>query len=79
MVKFLLPQLRLRARASDILTVAVTMSGGAKTEGRRCRATIFKILVKFDLLEFDENSRRIRVDFAQKRRFIANDSFKPVC
>jgi len=39
----------------------------------------FKILVEFDSVKFDENSRRIRIDFAQKRRFIANDSFKPVC
>jgi len=37
------------------------------------------ILIESDFLEFDENSRRIRFDFAQKRRFIANDSFKPVC
>lgn len=37
------------------------------------------ILGKFYSVQFDENSRRIRVYFAQKRRFNANDSFKPVC
>ena len=37
-----------------------------------------KILIEFDIVEFDENSRRIRVDFVQKHRFNANDSFKPV-
>ena len=38
-----------------------------------------KILDKFDPVKFDEKSRRIRVDFAQNPRFIANDSFKAVC
>jgi hypothetical protein len=38
-----------------------------------------KILVKFGCFKFDEKSRRIRFDFAQKHRFIANDRFKPVC
>jgi hypothetical protein len=36
-------------------------------------------LSKFDSPAFDEKSPRIRVDFAQKPRFIANDRFKPVC
>jgi len=30
-------------------------------------------------VEFYEKSRRIRVDFAQNPRFIANDSFNAVC
>jgi hypothetical protein len=38
-----------------------------------------KILVEFDSVKFDENSRRIRVDFSQKHRFKANGSFKPLC
>ena len=38
-----------------------------------------KILGKFDPVKFDEKSRRIRVDFAQNPRFIANDSFNAVC
>jgi len=41
-------------------------------------AAIFKILDKFDCLQFDENSRRILGELAQKRRFIENDSFNPV-
>lgn len=36
-------------------------------------------LSKFDSLKFDEKSHRIRIDFAQNPRFVANDSFKPVC
>jgi hypothetical protein len=38
-----------------------------------------KILGKFEPVKFDEKSHRIRVDFTQNPRFIANDSFKPVC
>jgi hypothetical protein len=38
-----------------------------------------KILGKFEPVKFDEKSRRIRIEFGQKRRFIANDSFKAVC
>ena len=38
-----------------------------------------KILIEFDSVNFDENSRRIRVDFSQKHRFKANGSFKPLC
>jgi hypothetical protein len=29
--------------------------------------------------KFDEKLRRIRLDFGQKRRVVANASFKPVC
>ena len=68
-------------------------SAGAEAEYYRCgnhaqlakgahgthRTSMRKILVECDSVKFDENSRRIRVDFTQKRRFIANDSFKPVC
>jgi hypothetical protein len=46
---------------------------------RRHDASTFKILIEFNSVKFDKNSPRIRVDFAQKPRFIANDSFKPVC
>jgi hypothetical protein len=45
----------------------------------QARALASKILDKFDPVKFDEKSRRIRVDFAQNPRFIANDSFKAVC
>lgn len=41
-------------------------------------APISTFLIEFDIVEFDENSRRIRIDFVQKHRFNANDSFKPV-
>jgi hypothetical protein len=37
------------------------------------------ILGKFEPVEFDENTRRIHVDFGQKLRLIANDSFNAVC
>jgi hypothetical protein len=46
---------------------------------RASRPAMPTILVKSGCVAFDENSRRIRVDFGQKRRFSANDSFKPVC
>jgi hypothetical protein len=78
MVKFQLPQMRLSRGAMTSYRYGNHVRR-RKDEGRRCRAAIFKILIKFDLLAFEENSHRIRVDFAQKRRFIANDSFKPVC
>jgi hypothetical protein len=42
------------------------------------RASASKILIEFDNVEIDENSYRIRVDFVQKHRVNANDSFKPV-
>jgi hypothetical protein len=38
-----------------------------------------KILDKCGPVKFDEKSRRIRIYFGQKPRFIANDSFKAVC
>ena len=38
-----------------------------------------KILDKLEPVEFYEKLRRIRVDFAQNLRFIANDSFNAVC
>jgi hypothetical protein len=43
------------------------------------RAALVKILVKLRLFKFDENSPCIRVDFAEIRRNIANDSFSPIC
>ena len=45
----------------------------------RARSLASKILGKFEPVEFYEKSRRIRVDFAQNPRFIANDSFNAVC
>jgi hypothetical protein len=46
---------------------------------REAQAASIKILVKLRLFNFDENSARICVGFAQKRRNIANDSFSPLC
>jgi len=40
---------------------------------------MFKTLIEFDIVKFDEKSRRIRVDFTQKLRFNPNVSFNPVC
>ncbi len=45
----------------------------------KARALPPKILDKLKPVEFYEKSRRIRVDFAQNPRFIANDSFNAVC
>jgi hypothetical protein len=45
----------------------------------KARALASKILGKFEPVKFYEKSRRIRVDFAQNPRFIANDSFNAVC
>ena len=55
------------------------MSRGPPHRSRKARSNTIKILCKFDPVKFDEKSRRIRIDIAQKRRFIANDSFKAVC
>jgi hypothetical protein len=54
------------------------MHGGPAVPVWAAHAPAFKILIEFDNVEFDENSHRIRVDFVQKHRFNANDSFKPV-
>ena len=51
----------------------------AKAPQTKNRLPIVKILVKFDSVKFDENLRLIRVDFAQKPLFNANNSFKHVC
>jgi hypothetical protein len=75
MVKFRLPQqfiMRTYARRSPCGNHADLRVGAARQDA-------YKILIEFDFLEFDKNSHRIRGDFAQNCRFIANDSFKPVC
>jgi hypothetical protein len=64
--------------APRFLTVAVTMPNRVNTRLQARRFWIPKILGKFYFLPFEENSHRIRGELAQKRRFIANDSFKPV-
>jgi hypothetical protein len=52
------------------------LAGGARYTHK---APLSKILIEFDSVKFDENLPRNRVDFAQKHRFIANDSFRPFC
>jgi hypothetical protein len=61
------------------VTGAVTMRDGTQAQPGWTHQALFKILIEFDCVAFDENSSRIRVDFVQKHRFKANDSFKPVC
>jgi hypothetical protein len=61
------------------VTGVVTMRDVAQASAGWVRESLFKILIEFDCVAFDENSSRIRVDFVQKHRFKANDSFKPVC
>jgi len=53
--------------------------GGTKPQIPRGPTSMIKSLVKFDPVKFDENLRRIRVDFAQNPRLIANGRFKAVC
>jgi len=55
------------------------MSRAQPAAARRKRTSTRKILDEFESVEFAEKSRRIRVDFAQKARLIANDSFKALC
>jgi hypothetical protein len=53
--------------------------GCGATASAAGQALAVQILDKLDCLEFYEKSRRIRVDFAQNPRFIANDSFNAIC
>jgi hypothetical protein len=78
MVKFLLPRHAAR-RVKGKSYRRGNHARCAKEPGCADRAPMLKILVEFDSLEFDENSRRIRVDFVQKSRFNANERFKPLC
>ncbi|HEY1309911.1 MAG TPA: hypothetical protein VGF02_03095 [Pseudolabrys sp.] len=77
MVKFVLPRGSSNTKTSKV-TAAVTMRNGLAAPAGARRTPASKILIEFDNVEFDENSPRIRVDFVQKHRFNANDSFKPV-
>jgi hypothetical protein len=78
MVKFRLPR---RAIAPTEAACYRCGNHARSDEAAHCthNAWTFRILIEFDSVKFDQNSRRIRVDFGQKPRFIANDSFKPVC
>jgi hypothetical protein len=79
MVKFLLLHAVKRASPAQILRCANHVARAERCSPQRTSRGIFKILSKFDLVKFDEKSRRIRIDIAQKRRFIANDNFNAVC
>lgn len=46
---------------------------------RREIRVIAKIFRKMDFVEFDANTRRIRIDFVQKANSNANLSFSPLC
>jgi hypothetical protein len=78
MVKFRLPR-RDGARADGTCYRCGNHARPAEAAHDTYYAATFKILFESDSVKFDKNSRRIRVDFGQKPRFIANDSFKPVC
>lgn len=78
MVKFLLPRYARMRAAGKYYRRGNHARSGEGTPGPRLLANA-KILIEFDSIKFDENLRRIRVDFGQKHRFIANNSFKPVC
>jgi hypothetical protein len=67
------------AMTGENVTAAVTMPGAQKTPSVAAQMAIVTILVESEHFEFDSNSRRNRVKFGQKLRFIAKDSFKPPC
>jgi hypothetical protein len=51
----------------------------AKVPDSRRGVPIFKILIEFEPVKFDENLCRISGDFTQKLRVNSNANFKPVC
>jgi hypothetical protein len=61
MVKFWLPL----SHFARNLTGPVTIRNAGKPQGPSGAFSIFKILIKFDLLAFESNLHRIRVDLAQ--------------
>jgi hypothetical protein len=78
MVKFLLPCCEIPhpvdkgyRRGNHAQLVEVSLMAG--------QASILKILVESSTVKFDENSRLIRIDIAQKRHLNANDRFNPIC
>jgi hypothetical protein len=61
------------------ITNAVTIPDRCKTPDKSVEYGIQTILLKFECLAFDINLRRTCIKIGQKLRFIANDSFNPVC
>jgi len=62
-----------------IFTVVVTIRDRPQAPWRALAPAMHKTLGECDSVKFEENSSRIRIDFAQKHRFNANNSFKAVC
>jgi hypothetical protein len=62
-----------------IVTDAVTIPDREVWADTASLETIVTILCKFEYLAFDTNLRRVCIETGQKLRFIANDSFNPVC
>jgi hypothetical protein len=77
MVKFRLPH-RAIAPAETACYRCANHAQLAEGLPARLRAEI-KILVECDTVKFDKKLHHIHLDFGQKPRLIANDSFKPVC
>jgi hypothetical protein len=75
MVKFRLPRRKVDAKVTGAVTMRALLAGAASRRGGLSP----RILVEFDPVKFEENSRRIRVDFTQKPCAHANRSFNPVC
>ncbi len=63
------------ATVTDVVTTIVRRHSDQTAAADR----LPKILDKLDHLKFEENSHQICGDFALKRRFSENDSFRPVC
>jgi len=61
------------------VTIAVTMRASTPALNFTAPRSMSKFLIELDCFQFEESSWRIRFDFAQKHRFIANDSFSPIC
>jgi hypothetical protein len=78
MVKFRLPRGAI-ARA-DPKSYRCGNHARSSEQARRTRCALtFKTLIEFDIVKFEEKSRRIRVDFAPKPHLKPNADFNPVC
>jgi hypothetical protein len=78
MVKFVLPRAAGDARHTKILPRANHGATYIRAARGRWASGAIKILGKCVLLQFDENSHRIRVELGKNTHEIANDSFKTV-
>src|SRR3974390_1613259 len=78
MVKFRLPH-RTSAPAETKCYRCGNHSRSSEKATRTRHNLTSKTLIEFDNVEFEEKSRRIRVDFTQKPHRKPNASFNPVC